>query len=269
MKVFEFDNYKKYINAWIELRPKRGRGELKKISEILSIHTTMASHIFRGDKDLSMEQACFMAEHLGLNELETDYFLTLVQYERSGNYKLKQIVKKRINEILMKSEQAKNRIKVDKTLTEEDRAKFYSSWHYSAFRLLGSISKFQDKQTLLKHFNMPPKFAIEVLEFLLEKGLSVEKEDDNIKMGPSRTHIGIDSPHIWKHHQNWRLKALERHHKLEREEFMLTAPLTISKKDMIKVREKLLQFMEELGQVVEQTEAENLACLNIDWVYVK
>lgn len=267
MRVFEFDNYKEFLTAWIENRPKKGRGELQKISKHLNIHSTMVSHIVRGDKHLSLEHGCSLAEYLGLNDLETNYFLTLIQFDRAGSHLLRKRIQKNLEELKNKSQQIKNRLPSSAELKEEDKAIFYSHWLYSALRLTTTIPEHDDRRKLLESFNFPANVVNEMLDFLLAKGLCVE-ENEQIKIGPSKTHLSKESPLVWKHHQNWRIKAFDRHQKLEDEELFFTSPLTISKKDMAVVREKIVQLIEQVSSVVDETEPERLACLNIDWVKI-
>ncbi len=111
----------------------------------------------------------------------------------------------------------------------------------------------------------PVGAASNMIDFLLSKGLCVE-EDETIKIGPSKTHLSKESPFVWKHHQSWRLKAFDRHHKLDNEELVFSSPLTISIKDMAVVREKIVQLVEDISKIVDNTEPEHLACINIDWV---
>jgi len=267
MAIYEFEDYKKYINTWIEGQPKKGRGEFKKISEAIGVHSTMVSHIFKAEKQLTMDQAFLLTEYLGFSQLETDYFLTLVRFERSGHFKYKEKIKEELIEIKNKASEVKNRLPTSDVLSDEDKAEFYSSWHYSAIRTLASLEEYSNRKEIIEKVGLPFDKGNKIVEFLIAKGLCIE-ENSTLKSGPARTHIGPDSPHLWRHHTNWRLKNMDRHKKLTKEEFMITAPLSISKKDMFLVKEKLMYFLEELGSTVEQTTPEQVSCLTIDWVYL-
>jgi hypothetical protein len=52
-------------------------------------------------------------------------------------------------------------------------------------------------------------------------------------------------------------------------ELAFTAPLSISAKDFGKVREILLNAIEQSSKVVEGSEPEKVACLNIDFLEVR
>src|SRR4051812_29932070 len=96
MKVFEFDDYKKFVLARLRSMPKRGHGQFRRIAQLLNIHTTMVTHIFKGDAQLTIDHALKLGQHWGLDPLEKDYFIMLLQIERAGtsdarNYFVKQL----------------------------------------------------------------------------------------------------------------------------------------------------------------------------------
>lgn len=265
MNLFEYDDYKQYVNDWISSRPKRGRGQLLKISEYLRIHSTLASHIFRGDKELSNEQAIELSNYLGHDELAEEYFLVLVQLRRAGSDKLKRSLIKQKEKIQEKTLKIVNRIRHQKVLSEEDKAIFYSNWYYSAIRLVTSFKPIQSAEDLYQLFNLPPLLIDQVLDFLVSRHLC-QFDGKTYSLGPSITHLENTSPHIVRHHANWRLKAMERHPLIEKEELVFSAPLSISKADAKVFREKLIKVIGELRDTVEKSAPEQLMILNLDWV---
>jgi hypothetical protein len=68
---------------------------------------------------------------------------------------------------------------------------------------------------------------------------------------------------------NWRTKALQGHEGLSSEELAFTAPMSIAKKDFEKIREKIMTCIKDSIDVAKESEAEDLAFLNIDWMWVK
>ena len=137
--IFEFGDYKSFINLWISNKGKAGRGEFRRISKALHIHPTLVSHIFRGDKELSMEQASLLCRYLELDSFETDFLLLLVQRAKSGSVELSKILDRQITQYQNRAKSLVNRVTSNMKLTEEDKAIFYSNWYYSGIRLLTSI----------------------------------------------------------------------------------------------------------------------------------
>lgn len=267
MSIFEFDNYRDFINAYLKTSPKRGHGLLSRIAKHLGVHTTFVSQVFKGLKNLSSEQAIDLTNFLQLTEMEAEYFILLTQLDRAGTQRLKKFYEKKISEIKTKSQQVTHRLPKDKVLTEEAQKIFYSRWYYSAIRLLTSIPEFQTIDAITAQLNLPRKLVSGVMDFLLDVGMCKEVSG-KLLMGPSRTHLEAESIEVGKHHLNWRLKSAERVDSILPEELMFSSPMTLSRKDFEKIRAMIIDTIEEAGTVVDDSPPELLAYLNIDWLEI-
>lgn len=268
MDFFEFNNYKLLILNRIKEMPKQGHGQFSRLAQHLRVHSTMISHIFNGDKSLTSDQAFGVCDYFGFNELQTDFFLLLVEQERAANHKLKSHYDKKINEIRKKAANVSERLPQDHTFSEEDRAIFYSQWFYSGVRLLSAIPEYQNLDAIAAYFNLPIKKVTAILEFLIRTGLCREKSGQ-INFGPTRTHIEADSPLASRHHINWRLKSMERFDHMAHDELAFTSPVVLETKDAAKVRKLILNFLEDSDKLFEKSGNEELFCLNVDWVRVR
>ena len=153
-------------------------------------------------------------------------------------------------------------------MTEEQKARFYSDWFYSAIRLLTSIPKYQTVERIASFLDLPPSKVNEVLQFLVSCGLC--RETNGIfELGVAITQLASDSPHGKHNRLNWRLKAMERASDLTQEELMWTCPCSISEDDFHEFREELIQLIKRFYGRVRESKSERLACVNIDWFFVK
>ena len=191
-----------------------------------------------------------------------------VSLDRAGNQPLKKYWLGRIEEIREENRAVSSRLAPSHKLSHAEQVEFYSSWQYSATRLATSCAGLSAPEVIAERFGLPLKRVKSVLEFLLSTGLCIS-EKGVTKMGPARTHIPAESPLVARHHLNWRLKALEAHSNLNKNELAFTAPLSVAKKDREKVRESLLKCIQEINKIVETTEAQEVACLCIDWFDVR
>lgn len=262
--LFNYIDYRKFLNERLKHMPKRGHGQMRKLAAFLNVHTTLTSQIFSGSKDFTLEQASLTAEFFGLNELETEYFLTLVQLSRAGNESLKKNLKKQISNIQKKAAELVNRVPVKATLTEEQRAIFYSDWTYTTIGQLVAIKGLNTIDAISDYLDMPRNQVSKVLEFLVQSGLCLE-EKGNYKIGPTRTHVESTSPWVRIHHINWRQKAIEQISREYPTKLHYTCPVTLSKSDANKIREMIIKFVESINGVVDPSESQELHCINIDW----
>ncbi|MCM2279630.1 MAG: DUF4423 domain-containing protein, partial [Oligoflexia bacterium] len=237
----------------------------RKIAHALRIHTTTVSQIFQGTKDLTLEQAQAATEYFGLSKLEARYFMTLVQLERAGSANLKTYFTEEAAAIRVQSQEVKNRVLAGKKLSDSDRAIFYSHWYYSAISLLTEIEAYRSPEAIAQITGLRLKRVREALAFLTSVGICIEKSGRYFP-GETRTHIEKESPLASRHHANWRLRAIQAHENLGKEEIAFTAPLTLSRAHAKEAQALILQLIESISRIVAPSPSEELYCLNIDWV---
>jgi uncharacterized protein (TIGR02147 family) len=268
MSIFSFDGYRPYLKDYLLKLPKKGHGELTKIAKVLGVHSTLLSLILSGERDLTLEQAFNLALYLELTDIESDFLSLLVQLSRAGNHRYKAKLKHKIEVLRSEANKISNRFEHEKTLTEEQRSVFYSTWLYSAIRLYTSTrEKGVTLEEVTQKFSLDRKRTLGILNFLVSTGLLCE-ESDHYKMGVQRTFIEQGSPHLTKHHSNWRVKAIQKSDHLSDQELMFTSPVSISKQDFGKIRESLAELLKSVSSTVKESTAEDIACLNIDFFWI-
>ena len=240
-----------------------------KMALSLGIHPTLLSLILAGTRDLNEEHTYDLALYLQLTELETEFFSHLVSYSRAGNHRYKQFIKLKLEAIRKKSEKISNRFEHEKTLTESQRAIFYSSWLYSAIRLFCSTSeKGKTAEEISARFQKSRQSIISILNFLHEAGL-VHEENGRYTMGSQRTFLEQGSPHLGRHHTNWRNKAIQKMEDISEKELMFTSPISVSRSDFEKIREEIASLLKSVSITVKESPAEEIACLNIDLFWIE
>ena len=265
MHIFDFTDFRAYLQQRTKSLPRAGRGEYQKIAKALRMHTTHLSQIVNGTKCFSPEQAFDLCEYLSFNELEANYFLTLIELERAGTQNLKKHVEKKLAALKKESEQLAKRINKEAELSDEARAIFYSEWLYSGVRVATSIPRLQQPETLADYFQVTPEKFAAIINFLKHYRLILDGEDGKLVMGPQRTHLSAESPFAAVHHKNWRLKAIQNYEKMKATDLSFTSPLSIGVDDAAKVRELLIQLIKQVSETVKGTDPQTVYGLNIDW----
>lgn len=269
MSIFSHQNYRDFLRDYVDKLPKHGRGEIGRMAKATGIHPTLLSLIFSGKRDLSPEQTHDLTSYLQLTELEADYFSLLVQHARAGNHRLKAHLKKKIEAIRIESSKLANRFEHDKVLTDMERSIFYSSWLYSAVRIFTSLAEEgKTVDQITERFRQPRQRIVAILNFLASAGL-VAQESDHYKVGVQRTFLEQGSPHLVRHHTNWRNKSIQKADQVAPEELMFTSPLSLSRQDFAKIREQLAELIKSVSQTVKDSPSEEMACLNIDWFWIE
>lgn len=268
MRVSDFKNYRDFIRYRIEQSPRKGHGQFKKMADFLGIQTSMLSQIMAGHREMNAESASLLCEFFGLNDLESDTFLCLVQLARAGNSRLKAQLERQLKVLRTQSEKVEKRISKERELDEATKAVFYSQWYYSGVRLVTALDGCNTVDAISERLRLPRSQVTRVVEFLVENGLCAYR-DGKLQYGPQSTHVNADSPLVARHHSNWRLKAMENFEGLNSSELVFTSPVAVSQKDALTIRRRLLETIEDWARISDQSPSERLMCLNIDWVEIE
>lgn len=264
MDIFDFDHYKNWVNARISQMPQRGRGQYKKIAELLGISAVVVSQVFKGPRELSLENAMEISVYFALTELETDYFLTLVEKERSGSHKLKIYFETKIRALKKKRGPIERVVKRNSELNKEIQAVYYSDWVYSAVKLLSMSEDPLSLDEITAILNLPLQRTKNAAEFLIRHNL-VHEERSKLRAPSSLTHLGPNSPFLSTHLQNWRTLTLSRIDRRTTTDIFYSGPMMIEPKYYMKIRGQILEFIKEFSRSVEESESRELACLNLDF----
>lgn len=268
MNLVDYKDYKLFINETIEQMDKSGRGQFQKMAKFCGVHSTLMSQVFKGAKELSLEQAISIAQYFSLSSFEQEYFLNLISLSRAGSTDLRNFYEEKRKRLTEESQDLNRLLPKGQELTEAQRSVFYSSWYYSAVRLACSIENVRSIESLAEFLDLPRAKIQEIVDFLISAGLCV-RDGEKIISGPKRTHLSRKSHLVSSHHTNWRLKAVEKYSHYTDDDLSFTGPMTISKTEASKIRKILVESVEKVSHEVEKSSSDDLYCLNIDWFSVR
>jgi len=205
-----------------------------------------------------------MAQFMGLSQLEQDYFITLVSFDRAGTEDYKSYIKLKLDLVRQKSQDIKNRVGPDNELSLEDQALFYSSWKYSAIRLLTSFPSCREVQDISEQLKLPRSQVADIVDFLVSRGLSLRGKE-GLQLGPTVTHLGNESRFTKGHQSEWRLKAIDNLSERKPTDLHYTGLMALSESVALEIREELIKLIEESIKKVKPSSSEKLNCMNLDW----
>ena len=261
--LFEYTHYKAFLNALIAAKPNGGRGQRKLLAEAIGCQVAYITHVLSGENHFSLEQAEASARYFSLSREETEFFLLLVQQNRAGTVSLRKLFDSQLEERRQKNQLLKTRLKITESLSREDQAIYYGSWHFAAIHVLLTIPEFRSVEEISARLKLKPKRVLEVLEFLAAQGL-VKKELGHYKTIAPFLHLESDSPLIPRHHTNWRLRSIDSFDEVAPEELHYSLAFTIARSDIPKVREVLTQALESCAKIIRPSKEEELVSLCVD-----
>ncbi len=266
--IYQYRDYKKYLHDYIQSQPGKGYGFRSRIAETTHCDTAYVSQVLRQNAHFSLEQAEDLNDLLGHTQDESEYFLLLIQLARAGTPKLRARTEKLLQGYIEKSQVLKHRVDIKQTLGELDQVRYYSAWYYAAVHILIAIPEFRTRDLIAARLGLSSEKVSQILEFLLSVGLA-SKLGDHYSIGTNRIFLGNDSMMLSKHHNNWRVKAIEmiNRNSLQGDlNLHLSTVLSFAKKDVAAVKEKLIQGIEEARKIVrESNPEEDIYCLGVDF----
>lgn len=267
ISIYEYRDYKRFITDWIEQSPHKGRGLRKHLAQAIGCQTAFITHVLAGDYNFSLEQAESCARWMGLSEGDSEFLLLLVMHQRAGSKALEKIFQKQISQKREQNTVLKKRVEISETLSLEDQATYYSSWHYAALHMALLNPQLQSIDSLQKYFQLPTAQLHSTLEFLQSRGF-IKLEKGVFKVLKPVLHLELASPLIRQYHTQWRLKAVEALGRKDLENLHYSGVISLSQEDYEWVREKLSQLLKEVVERLKVSPDEKLACLNFDWFQV-
>ena len=240
------------------------RGTRAQLAEAAQCQPTYISQVLNGKAHLSPEQAERLTRYLRLSQEEAQFFMLLCHKDRSGTTELKNFYISQIEERIAQRMNVVNRLGKDNVLDEAQHAIYYSSWQYAAIHVALTKPETRTRESLARYFNIPLERVDQILDFLVRCGLAQENKGV-FQTGTAVLRLGKDSPHIFKHHSHWRQQAIE---SLEREtttDLHYSATLTLSKADVLKLKERMLDEIKNNIDIVRQSAEEEVYVYTVDF----
>lgn len=260
IQVFEYDSAIDYIKDKIE---EKGHGYKSIVAKSVNCQSAYVSRVLGGQADFSLEQAERLNDLFAHSSVEAHYFITLHQRDRAGTRELRKYFDNTLESLKAARANIKSRVPNVAEISNEERQKYYSSWLFGAVYVMTSIPEFQNPTAIAEKLTVPRKKVTEALDFLVSIGL-VKQEEGRYVITGSSLHLPKDSPHITKHHLNWRLKALTSVENNNPEDLHYSVVMSLSKKDQALIKAKMIDMIEEMHLILPDSKEEGAQVLCLD-----
>jgi uncharacterized protein (TIGR02147 family) len=262
--IYEYMDYKTYLNDAIVARPNEGRGFKAKMAEAASCQTAYISQVFNGNAQLSLEQGDAIARLLGLGRSESSFFFLLIQYARAGTVSLREHLENQILDLRRKMLNPRKKPGgPSEFLSPQEQLVYYSNWEYNAIHVLLSLPRLRTREALAEHLNLPLTKITELLEFLVASGLAA-RERGEYRVGTRLIHLDRESPVIPRHHSNWRFRAIQSLDSSPRESLHYSSVMAISRADAEKLQAMIREFIASTKPLIRESKEEVAQALLID-----
>jgi uncharacterized protein (TIGR02147 family) len=268
ISIFDYEDFTEFLRLEVKRRAGEERGANRRLSDETGIHPSTFSQILNGQRVPSIEQCARICDYLELSDAASEYFLGLVQLSQTQLPRLSRILKSRLDSIRKSEVTLHKKMVTDYRSSEQMATRFYSTWQESAVWVLSSIPEFENSELIRKHLRISRQRFEKIVQFLVSSGLCVNTAK-GIKPGPKFIHLDPTSDAIFRHHCNWRIRAIQRHPQMMvDEELAGTFTLSLSQKDAVLVRKKCVEFIESVTKITDPSDPECAYVLNLDWLKI-
>ncbi|MNK88832.1 hypothetical protein D3C87_1088140 [compost metagenome] len=234
------------------------------MAEALECQNAYISQILNTHANFSLEQALKVAEFLQLKDVETRYFILLVECTRAGTPALQKYFKKDIEATREKYLDIKVRVPEATSLSLENQNVYYSSWLYPTIHMMVTIPDYRTLHKISAALRVDEQVIADVMLFLVSSGL-VKESKGSFVPGPTHVHLSKESPHIRQHHANWRISAAHNLTALKENDIHYSTVSSLSNADAEKLKAKLVQVIQDYTEVIAPSKEETLYNFNLDF----
>ena len=264
ISVFEFQSYKAIVKIKLEER----RGQLSRAAEAVGCQVSFLSRVLKTEAHLTMDQAFMLSKFWKLNPDEQAYFHTLVEFERAAEPQYREHLKQRIEKQKHNNESLQKRTGKEDFPIAEQQAMYFSTWLWSAIHFLSAIPEYQNSKKMAMRLGVSELIVIDSLKRLEQFKLVSSGPNNQWKYADGQFHIPKHSPFVVQHHQNWRNKAIIDAQNFSSEGLHYTTVLTLSKSDVEKIKNLLLNFISDTVEISNPSSPEDALVLNCDFFKV-
>ena len=240
------------------------RGFRSRLAEAMGVQSAFVTQVLNGDANLSLEQGLRGARHLGLDELDQEYFLGLISLARAGTPELRRLLQKRLAALRAELLNLKRVVSEAGALNEERRAIYYGHWSYAAIHILVTIPGYRDPAAIGPALGLTEDEVRSGLRFLVEAGLVVSKAG-RLKPGATELHLERGSRWLRQHHAHWRLKAVDHFGRHPADGIHYTAISSLSEDDERELKARLVALIKDYTEIVRDSAEERLCAFALDF----
>lgn len=265
-----FDHKSQYSYLSLRLN-QRGPGQLKGIktrfASQLRIQPAYLSQVLAQKYALSLEQADLANQFFDHSSEESEFFLLLVSHDRAGTASLRNHFETQIASVLKRRQLVVERLGRKMEISDEVKSIYYSSWLYSAMHIGCTIPRLRTRKAVAQELSISTEQAGKILDFLENNSL-LKKQGGEYLTTESWVRLDKESPHINKHHANWRQKAIQSIDTQTNEDLHYSGVFSMDAATAAKIKDGFLEYIKSQLKNIETAKEENLFTIGLDFFQV-
>ncbi len=249
------------------------RGYNSRLAEAASCHSSHLSHVLGERGHLTPDQALAIADFWELPELQSDYFLSLVEFERAGTERLRRKVRARLDELKKEGKRFHGRTaardeKPRVELSLADATKYCSHWYYSVIHCLLEVKAFRSELAIAEHLNLAPSIVSHAFENLERmKLIAKDSESGEWSVLQGVKYAGPDDL-LTLMNSSQRLFSSYRRELRNPDDMNVTIISAVTKSELLAMRELLVSCLKDMTKMsafneTKESETAMIICLDL------
>ncbi|MGK5082711.1 TIGR02147 family protein [Bdellovibrionota bacterium FG-1] len=260
--VFSFSDYKQFLCHYVDVH-KKERGSIRRMAEAAGCQRSYMSQVLGTHVHLTREQAWGLCSLFGFKDLESQYFMVLIDLARAGSKKYRENLESQRKMLKQRSEDLSERTTRKRIESEDFAMEYYSAWYWSAIHILVSIPGFQTVKSIAAKLFLDEKTVENSLKRLAVMKL-VTQEKDRWCFRQESIHVPKDSPYVVFHHRNWRDRSVLSSQASDHEGIHYTMVQSVSRDVLPRVRQLFLDAIEQANRIAGPSAPQELVAINCD-----
>jgi uncharacterized protein (TIGR02147 family) len=261
--IYQAKNYREFLRVELD-SPTQGRGARSRLAEHLGVRLSFISVVLSGRQEFGAEHGVRIAEFFDLNGPETEYLVLLIHRERAGSEDLRRLYQAQIERIQKEQSRITSRApKGARVLGEAELSEYYGAWYPIAVHMCLRNEKLRDPASIARRLGIEV-FRVKRAIDLLERIGFIQVDKRGISLVDQQFHFGENSPALRMHHMNWRNAAIRSLDQERKTDLHYSVVLSADPEARSKVRELLLEFVQQMHPYIRDAKDEEIFAVNLD-----
>ncbi|MCB0406737.1 MAG: DUF4423 domain-containing protein [Bdellovibrionales bacterium] len=268
MDIFGYTEYRKaFADLFSHLKEMRGqRWSIALLAKNLGIQASYVTNVTKERAHFSADQIHMIGESIGLSNLETEFLVLLMEWERSTFLQRKKQLKKQIAEFQHRHLSSQRYVESNKlSLSDTDLQTYYLDPHIELIHLyLGLPGKSQNEKDIAGIFHLSPESVGQIIDFLQSKKL-IEFQNGRWVRHRIQQHLSAESPLCQPHQQLVRFQTIEKLGRLEKQDlYTFMATVTMDEDTRLQIQAQFLKFLKKAESLVKSSKPKGIYQLQFD-----
>lgn len=260
MDIYKAKHYRDAILGLLHENPTTTRAQL---AEAAQCSSSWITRVLNSEVQMTPDQAFGVATYFHLNSSETDYFLLLVDWERSASHEMKKRIDLKMEALKKESRELRSSIQTEDLISETHAVKYYSSWCYVAAHVACMIRP-QTSEEISEHLSLSKSTIMRTLKELSEMGLVMSSK--NLWSATHRSvHLPANHPSAKTAHMIMRNRTNQYLQEHNSEGLHYSAIHCLSEEDFELIQKTLKNNILSARQKIEKSSSEILTVFCLDW----